>query len=322
MRPRLLLAALLLVSHAGCPDWESPADLSPPQVDLDSPPSLEPGSPLRISRGPAQWASQGWFRLTPRPEERPEVWTISGGGVRLRALVIAGDGPAAVVLPHLQGTTRIPEYVARRFAREGYQVVAQLPPEAALEAGSTREAMLEVMRQRIKEGRAAARIAARELGAPCRVLVGVSVGGMVAIPVAALEGDIDGVVSMLAGGGMGWIVDHSKEPLIQPSPIPRGEAPSAPAEAQAAALVDPLTWAPRLRKDRVLMIRAVWDQVIPPPATHALWDALGQPEIHAYPSGHYSFGVFLPHAVDRALERADAWCRQAEGRATNERAKD
>jgi dienelactone hydrolase len=236
------------------------------------------------------------------------VWNISGEGVRFRALVVAGDGPAAVILPHLQGTARIPEYVARRFASEGYQVVAQLPPEVALEPGSARESMLEVMRERIREGRAAARIAARELGAPCRVLVGVSVGGMVAIPVAALEEDIDGVVSMLAGGGMGWIVDHSKEPLIQPSPAAVGEAP--PALAEAAALVDPLTWAPRLRKGRVLMIRGVWDQVIPPPATHALWDALGRPEIHAYPSGHYSFGIFLPRAVDRALEKADALCRQ------------
>jgi fermentation-respiration switch protein FrsA (DUF1100 family) len=236
--------------------------------------------------------------------------------------VVAGDGPAAVVLPHLQGTTRIPEYVARRFAREGYQVVAQLPPEVALDPGSTRDAMLQVMSERIREGRAAARVAARELGAPCRVLVGVSVGGMVAIPVAALEGDIDGTVSMLAGGGVRWIVDHSKEPLIQPSPTHPGDVPPSLAEAEAAALVDPLTWAPRLRKSRVLMIRAVWDQVIPPPATHALWDALRHPEIHAYPSGHYSFGIFLPHAVDRALEKADAWCRQAEQRPGNERATD
>jgi fermentation-respiration switch protein FrsA (DUF1100 family) len=224
-------------------------------------------------------------------------------------MVVTGDGPAAVILPHLQGTTRIPEYFARRFAREGYQVVAQLPPEVALEPGSAREAMLEVMRERIREGRAAARIAARELEAPCRVLVGVSVGGMVAIPVAALEEEIDGVVSMLAGGGMSWIVDHSKEPLIQPSSPAPGEVP--PALAEAAALVDPLTWAPRLRKGRVLMIRAVWDQVIPPPATHALWEALGQPEIHAYPSGHYSFGIFLARAVDRALEKADTWCSGA-----------
>jgi len=77
-----------------------------------------------------------------------------------------------------------------------------------------------------------------------------------------------------------------------------------------ASLVDPLAWAPRLPKSQVLMIRAIWDQVIPPPATHALWDALGRPEIHAYPSGHYSFGIFLPRAMDRALEKANAWCRE------------
>jgi hypothetical protein len=144
------------------------------------------------------------------------------------------------------------------------------------------------------------------------VLVGISVGGMAAIPVAALEEDLDGVITMLAGGGLGWIADHSKEPLLQDSPSALREESVAPTEPDAAAWFDPLSWAPRLQGRRVLMIRAIWDQVIPPPATHALWDALGQPEIHAYPSGHYSFGVFLPRAMDRAVEKADDWCREAE----------
>ena len=171
--------------------------------------------------------------------------------------------------------------------------------------------MLHVMRQRIREGRVAARLASGELGAPCRVLLGISVGGMAAIPVAALEENLDGVISMLAGGGLPWIAEHSKEPMLQDSPSRSSKQSAAPTATRAASLVDPLAWAPRLRKSHILMIRAIWDEVIPPPATHALWGALGQPEIHAYPSGHYSFGVFLPRAVDRALEKADAWCGEA-----------
>jgi hypothetical protein len=66
-----LLAALLVVGNAACPGWESPAALSLPQVDADSPPSLEPGKALRISRESAQWASEGWLGLTPRPQARP-----------------------------------------------------------------------------------------------------------------------------------------------------------------------------------------------------------------------------------------------------------
>lgn len=180
--------------------------------------------------------------------------------------------------------------------------------------------MLRVMRERILQGRAAVRLASRELRAPCRVLLGISVGGMAAIPVAALEEDLDGVISMLAGGGLRWIAEHSKEPLLQDPPSPLREESAAPTGSAAGSLVDPLAWAPRLPKSRVLMIRAIWDEVIPPPATHSLWETLGQPEIHAYPSGHYSFGVFLPRAMDRALEKADDWCRgaaqlQADGRA-------
>jgi hypothetical protein len=134
---------------------------------------------------------------------------------------------------------------------------------------------------------------------------------MAAIPVAALEKDLDGVITILAGGGLTWIAEHSKEPLLQDSTTPSVEGSTSPFTTREASLVDPLAWAPRLPKSQVLMIRAIWDQVIPPPATHALWDALGQPEIHAYPSGHYSFGIFLPRAMDRALEKADAWCRES-----------
>jgi len=300
----------LLLSSIACPDWESASLRSPPPIDVESPDTLEPGSALRISREPARWSTEGWLRLTPIPEALPELWIVTGDALRFRALVVAGDGPAVIVLPHLQGTMRIPEYVARRFAREGYQVVAVMPPEVALRPGPRRDAMLRVMRERILQGRTASRLAARELGAHCRVLIGISVGGMAAIPVAALEEDLDGVISILAGGGLGWIAEHSKEPLLQDPTMPSQEGSASPATTTEASLVDPLAWAPRLSKSRALMIRAIWDQVIPPPATHALWDALGQPEIHAYPSGHYSFGIFLPHAVDRALEKADAWCRE------------
>jgi cephalosporin-C deacetylase-like acetyl esterase len=180
--------------------------------------------------------------------------------------------------------------------------------------------MRRVLWERILQGRAASRLAAGELGAPCRVLLGISVGGMAAIPVAALEEDLDGVITMLAGGGLSWIADHSKETLLQDSASALREGSVASTEPDAVAWVDPLSWAPRLRGDRVLMIRAIWDQVIPPPATHAFWDALGKPEIHAYPSGHYSFGVFLPRAMDRAVEKANDWCREAEQPATDERA--
>jgi hypothetical protein len=131
---------------------------------------------------------------------------------------------------------------------------------------------------------------------------------MAAIPVTALEEDLDGVVTILAGGGLAWVAEHSKEPLLRD----HGSAPKEEAAGSAAlgavSPADPLAWAPRVPKSRVLMIRAIWDQVIPPQATRALWEALGRPEIHAYPSGHYSFGIFLPHAIDRALEKANAWC--------------
>jgi hypothetical protein len=115
---------------------------------------------------------------------------------------------------------------------------------------------------------------------------------MVPTPVAAPGLEVVDVVVMLAGGNLPPIGTHS----------------AAPAALHRLQLIDSLAWASRVPTGEVLLVRAAWDRVVPPPATDALWEAFGQPPVKVYPSGNYSFALFLPLTLDQAVSRARARC--------------
>jgi hypothetical protein len=58
--------------------------------------------------------------------------------------------------------------------------------------------------------------------------------------------------------------------------------------------------APRIPRDAVLMFVAERDDSVPTRYQWALWEALGRPEAHVLPTGHYtSILFFLPFLVER-----------------------
>jgi cephalosporin-C deacetylase-like acetyl esterase len=59
-------------------------------------------------------------------------------------------------------------------------------------------------------------------------------------------------------------------------------------------LNDPLTFANLLYKRPLLMINALWDEMIPRISTQELWEAVGQPAIKWYPATHASLWLFFP----------------------------
>jgi esterase/lipase len=66
-------------------------------------------------------------------------------------------------------------------------------------------------------------------------------------------------------------------------------------------LTDPLSYAYLLRERPVLMINALWDQVVPKKATLDLWEECGRPEITWYPAGHPSLWLWYPLIIRRIL---------------------
>jgi fermentation-respiration switch protein FrsA (DUF1100 family) len=57
---------------------------------------------------------------------------------------------------------------------------------------------------------------------------------------------------------------------------------------------DAMTFAYYLRQRPVLMINALWDEVIPKQATLDFWEACGKPTISWFPGGHITIWLWLP----------------------------
>jgi hypothetical protein len=65
---------------------------------------------------------------------------------------------------------------------------------------------------------------------------------------------------------------------------------------------DPLTYAEGMRGKHVLMMAGRVDEVIPPSAATALWEAAGKPPLRWLDCGHYSAVGFLLPAIREAVE--------------------
>lgn len=109
---------------------------------------------------------------------------------------------------------------------------------------------------------------------------------------------------MLAGGDLEQIIRESVETKEIREIWAHRDFDLAEVRKQLA-LVDPLTYASRLKGRRVLMFNARQDRSIPPECTRKLWRAMGQPPIHWWNATHYSAIWYLPAAVAQMAEFFD-----------------
>lgn len=271
-------------------------------------PLLEPGPVLRVDQSAGVEGEPWWLFLAGASRGDEQTWRVSTPDLEFRAIVVRSDGPALVLLPHLEGTGRLARYVTRRFSRYGYQVFAVLPPARATRDDPSQAVLVKVLQDRIRAGRLAVRLAADRLRPPCLVLFGVSVGALAAVAVSALEPKVDGLIAALGGADLRLIASGSSDPLLRAMRANGGQAPTdlLPDDIRR---VDPLTWSGQLDPRRVLLLGARWDQVMPQASKVALRKALGDPAEIEFPAGHFSFAAFLPFAVSASIEHADKLCR-------------
>jgi len=64
--------------------------------------------------------------------------------------------------------------------------------------------------------------------------------------------------------------------------------------AQRTYLIDPLTYAPMLKGRPVLMINALWDEIIPREASLDFWKACGECDRVTFPATHASIWIWYP----------------------------
>lgn len=143
-------------------------------------------------------------------------------------------------------------------------------------------------------------------------LLGVSLGGMLGTIGLALEPALTGGVLVVTGGGLSRILRHGVTRLFLASggSAARAAARCGGADYEAylervrhegwrsvpppspACLVDPLTFAHLVGRERVRMILSRWDPVVPYGCGIDLWRALGRPSLDRVPGAHGSVLLF------------------------------
>jgi cephalosporin-C deacetylase-like acetyl esterase len=212
-----------------------------------------------------------------------------------------GRLPAAIVLDILDGAALIARGQAVWLAQHGVPTLfiymahygPRRPPGSKVRLLSTNiPQTLEAIRQTVLDCRlATAWLASRPEVDPGRLgLVGTSLGSLVGANVAAGEPHLRNVCLLLPGGGLvDAYYDHPKaKPYVPVVDLLGGKE----ALKKMIAPADPITYAPQLSRKNLLMIAASHDDVVPPSAARALWEATGKQRIVWVDSTHVGAGVY------------------------------
>jgi pimeloyl-ACP methyl ester carboxylesterase len=138
-----------------------------------------------------------------------------------------------------------------------------------------------------------------ELDASQVGLMGVSLGGISSALITAVEPRIKASMILLAAGDLPYIIAYSKEKKI----IARRNEYMAENRLTQETLYqklkqnfsnDPMTYAEYTDARKVVMMLAVFDNVVPFHKGRELRQKMGNPKTYYLLSGHYTSGVYLP----------------------------
>jgi dienelactone hydrolase len=219
--------------------------------------------------------------------------------------------PGVVILDILDGRAVVPRGQAVWLAQHGvaslFVYMAHYGPRRP--AGSPVRLMspnlattMDGIRQTVLDCRCAtAWLAARpEVDASRLGLVGTSLGSLIGANVAAAEPRLKNVCLLLPGGGL---VDAFYEhPLAKPY-LPLAELLGGKEGLKKLiAPADPLTYAPQLKQKNLLLVAASRDDVLPPAAARALWEASGKQKIVWVDSTHIGAAAYAVPALKAVTE--------------------
>lgn len=253
-----------------------------------------------------------WALRFPSPVETPdpENNTVHAEYFRPEPEAFPGRRPGVVVLHILGADFALSRYMAARLADRGVAALfVKLPyygerrPAGARFLSADLQRSVSAMRQGVCDvRRASAWLADQPEVDPERLgVTGISLGGIVSSLAASVDPNIREACLLLAGGGLADVLWEMPEAArYRALWIAAGRT-----REDLAALTrpyDPVTYAPGLVGKRVLMLNANVDEVIPPRAALALWEAAGRPPIHWFDCGHYSAVGYLLPGIRQAVE--------------------
>lgn len=218
--------------------------------------------------------------------------------------------PAVVVLHILGADFALARYFAARLADRGVAALfLKLPyygerrPAGKRFLSSDLTRTVSAMRQGVCDvRRAVAWLGGRpEVDSGKLGVTGISLGGIVSVLAASADPEIRMACPLLAGGGLAEILWEMPEGAAYRALWIASGRDKADLE-RLTRPYDPVTYAHRLHGKRVLLIAGNADEVVPPAATRALWEAAGRPPLLWYDCGHYSAVGYLLPGIRTAVE--------------------
>lgn len=228
--------------------------------------------------------------------------------------------PLVVLVPILAGGESLMESVATRMLDHGFDVAWCARAGSALKAPQRAPQLDELFRRTVLHQRLLLRWLREAEEPPTATFVlGMSMGGMVATVVSALEPDLDGIALCLSGGDLAGMVGDSSEARVASWIDWRRKTDGIGDdhlewELQQFLRHEPVPFAAAIPAEKVLFVGARFDTVVPRRHQDLLWEALGRPARLQVPFGHYSsalaidtiLGAAAAHFADRLARRTAA----------------
>ena len=220
--------------------------------------------------------------------------------------------PLVVCLPILAGGADLMRQVAGGLARRGY-AAAWVDRAGAAMRGEQRTPELETLfRRTVCQYRMLLRWAARraDLFAPAqRGLLGLSTGGIVGSVLLSIEPGVAAGALCLAGADLPSLLLTSQETRVVAWRRWRTEADGLAGtglqhDLERELAVDPAHFGAYVASERVLLMHAAFDNVVPSRQHHLLWEGLGRPRDLRVPLGHYTAAL----ALDPILDAVASFC--------------
>lgn len=230
--------------------------------------------------------------------------------------------PVVMVLPMSGGGYSIERHFASYFANRGYAAVIvhrdKIPKE---------QQMIEILnpmihRMVLDHKRVIDWLETLpDVDAQRTGIFGISMGGIKGAMLAPLESRIRAAIIGLAGGDLPYILAHSTEPGIERRRDAflkeRGLTPEQAEEALRKMITrDPLVYAPYVDPEKVLLVLARYDTVVPIAKGLELKEKMGNPETIMIPAGHYTAVLSIPYIKSQSFEFFEKRFAEVSGKIT------
>jgi dienelactone hydrolase len=214
--------------------------------------------------------------------------------------------PVIVLLPVFNGQLTISRFFARYFANQGWAAVVVTrgrdPLDALTAPVDTVEGNLQAYRRVLDWVEQEPELDARRIG-----VMGISLGAMDGVMLAALDRRVNSLVIAMAGGDLSYVLANTNHRRIARTIDDMAEDLGTSREAVGAKLgaaikLDPLALAPYVDAERVFMVLTRTDAIIPFEAQEELRATMGSPEALYLVTGHRPSIVFFPKVRNAAFE--------------------